>query len=204
MNTKIKFTFLALMLLFAQYAIAMNIEITPSSFQCGTTTVAATTGCNFMGAIEVTVDGNPSGVVITNVSLITAGAFTFDITVDASATGLGKLNFRILTSTDPTGCAFPNAQDDVAVNFTCISSSIIDFDLANVNIYPNPASDIVHITYENGILPKEMFLKNVFGTTIAKYNNTSAIDVSALQTGIYFIVFYDEYHTFTRSVAVKR
>ncbi|HLO55720.1 MAG TPA: T9SS type A sorting domain-containing protein [Saprospiraceae bacterium] len=443
MNTKIKFSLLGILLFLAHFVFAITVELTPSTFPCGTTTVSATTGCNFMGAMEVTVEGNPSGVAISNVSMIIGGTFTFDVTVDATSPAVGQLNFKILTSNDPTGCALPNAQDDVPVSFTCacnlivtttttdescfecangsatvivdgaiepisytwsngaftngidnlapgdysviiedgndctatatvtilpficgpfqilatvtnavcfddcngsividglsdgtvptniewstnadstvlsdlcagtysvtvtndknctsittfvvsqaapivltidsiinhspatpgqviismsgvvsgyacacvpitgtcgvcsefsttsttmeglsvgcyqmsitnpngcvaitdtfcvqgMTSSVRDFDFSNVKIYPNPTSDVVNIIYENGSLPKEMVLKNVFGTTIARYNDTNSLDVSSLPSGMYFLTFNDENHIFTRSFTVQR
>ncbi len=443
MNTKIKLTILAFLLFLSHFAFALTIELTPSSFPCGTTTVSATTGCSFMGAIEVTVEGNPSGVVISNVSMIVGGAFTFNITVSASSPAVGQLNFRVLTSNDPTGCALPNAQDDVAVNFLCacnlvvtttttdescfecangtatitlvgasdpitylwsngattdaienlapgdysvvitdgnncvstssvtinpyictpfqivsnvisaichddcngsisivglsdgsspvliawntgensnslinlcaatyvatvtnenncaaissfvisqsapivltidtvinfspaapgrviismsgvqsgyscgcqpitgicgicvetsltsasmeglsvgcyqmiitnpngcaaitdtfciqdITSSIKDIKKSNIQIFPNPASDVITVQYQDGSLPEEMVLKNVFGTTIARYSHTNTIDVSALQSGLYFVTFYNQNHTFTHPITIQR
>lgn len=443
MNTKIKFSLLGILLFLAHFVFAITVELTPSTFPCGTTTVSATTGCSFMGAIEVTVDGNPSGVTISNVSMINAGNFTFNITVDATSPLVGQLNFRILTSNDPTGCALPNAQDNVAVNFTCacnlsvttttmnescfecangtatvlvggasepvsyiwnngattstienlapgdysvviedgnnctatasvtilpyictpfqiianvadagcyddcngiisitglsdgsspviiawssgnnssnlvdlcaatyvvtvtnqnnctavasfvvgheapivltidtiihhspgasgkvivsmtgvemgyecgclaitgtcgtcgessltsasmeglsvgcyqmtitntngcaattdtfciqsMTSSIHDLYKNSVHIFPNPASEVLNIACKDGSLPKEMDLKNVFGTIIGRYHHTNTIDVSTLQTGVYFITFYDENHTFTRPVTIQR
>ncbi|HMR87035.1 MAG TPA: T9SS type A sorting domain-containing protein [Saprospiraceae bacterium] len=204
MNSKIKFSLLGILLFLAHFVFAITVELTPSTFPCGTTSVSATTGCSFMGAMDVTIDGNPSGVTISNISLIVGGAFTFDITVDATSPAVGRLNFRILTSNDPTGCALPNAQDDVDVNFTCISSSIKDFDLAQVKMYPNPTSNILNINCENANLPKEMVLKNVFGTTIARYYDTNSLDVSSLPSGMYFLTFNDENHILTRSFTVQR
>jgi len=125
MNIKIKLTFLALLLFLTQYAFALTIGLTPSSFPCGTTTVSATTGCSFMGTIEVIVNGSPSGVIISNVSMVTGGTFTFQIAVNASAPPVGQLNFRILTSNDPTGCALPNAQDEVTVDFLCACNLVV-------------------------------------------------------------------------------
>ena len=51
-----------------------------------------------IAAMEVTVEGNPSGVAISNVSMIIGGTFTFDVTVDATSPAVGQLNFKILTS----------------------------------------------------------------------------------------------------------
>lgn len=160
MNTKIKFSLLGLMLFLAHFAFAITVELTPSTFPCGKTTVSATTGCSFMGAMEVTVEGNPAGVTISNVSLITSGNFTFDITVEASAPAVGQLNFRILTSNDPTGCALPNAQDDVAVNFTCACNLVVTttttdescFGCANgsATVIVDGGTDPITYTWSNG------------------------------------------------------
>lgn len=120
MITKIKFSVIVLSLFLTHFAFGINVQITPASFSCGTNTIAATTGCNFMGTMEVMVEGNPNGVTISSVSNVTNGNFNFVITVTAAAPASGQLNFKVLTSNDPTGCALPNAMDDVVVTFNCI------------------------------------------------------------------------------------
>lgn len=122
MNSILKYLFVVVLLFSVNFVYALTIELSSTSYPCGTTTVSAVTGCSFEGALEISAIGNPDGIVISNISMINGGAFSFDITASPLAPALVSLNFKILTSNDPTGCALPNAEDDVDVEITCACS----------------------------------------------------------------------------------
>jgi len=119
MNSILKYLFVVVLLFSVNFVYALTIELNTTNFPCGTTNVSAVTGCNFQGALEISANGNPDGVVISNISMINGGAFSFDITVSPLAPAFVSLKFKILTSNDPTGCALPNAEDDVDVEIAC-------------------------------------------------------------------------------------
>jgi len=105
-----------------------------------------------------------------------------------------------LTITNPNGCA-------ATTDTFCIQempTSVSDVYFESVQIYPNPANDVLHIKYIEGKIPEEIVLKNVFGSAIARYSFTSSIDVSTLQSGMYFITIYDENHTITKTITIQR
>jgi hypothetical protein len=180
MNTTLKFVLLVGLLSLAHVAFGINVQITPSTFPCGTTTIAATTGCSFMGTMEVTVDGNPNGVTISSVSNVTNGNFTFVINVTAAAPASGQLNFRVLTSNDPTGCSFPNAIDNVAVTFNCTCNLQITATIQDESCFGcNNGS--VFITISGNTSP----------TTYAWSNGATSASISGLTPSNYLLNIVD-------------
>ena len=71
-----------------------------------------------------------------------------------------------------------------------LTIGIEDQEIADVQIYPNPAVDQLRIKTENGTLLSARIV-DVKGATVAQMRGTSAsessIDVSQLQSGVYFI-----------------
>ncbi|AWH84043.1 hypothetical protein HYN59_02470 [Flavobacterium album] len=67
-----------------------------------------------------------------------------------------------------------------------------DFELLNgINLYPNPAQDILNIAVENGELPDSFTIYNNLGQTIATVKVSSnanlTVNTSSYSNGIYFI-----------------
>ncbi len=70
--------------------------------------------------------------------------------------------------------------------------SIEDFmSLNSMNVYPNPAQDILNISTENGDLPDSFVIYNSLGQTMAQVkvgsNANLTVNTSAYSNGIYFI-----------------
>lgn len=85
--------------------------------------------------------------------------------------------------------------------------SINDTELSSVNIYPNPANDI--ITLERNLLNEaiQLHLTDVLGKEIktGKLTNTkAAIDVSNVQEGIYFLILQTSNATATKKIIVQK
>jgi hypothetical protein len=74
-------------------------------------------------------------------------------------------------------------------------SILIDKDLASeLNIYPNPFSEIIHVKFtpaqdEGNIEVIDMEGRNVLSATFQKGDEYLVIDSSGLQPGLYFIKF---------------
>lgn len=68
----------------------------------------------------------------------------------------------------------------------------------NLFVYPNPASDVLHVTIKNSTAGDAVLqIKNILGQTVMSQNISSQIhdfslDVSALQGGIYFLSISNE------------
>lgn len=114
---KFLITFLALFIFSIQYG--MNVTINPNTFDCGSFSVSGNTGCNHNGTLQITVQGNPQGIIIGSVSTIVNGNFSFNITVNTDAPSTANLIFTIITSDDPTGCALAGATDEVGITLSC-------------------------------------------------------------------------------------
>jgi hypothetical protein len=59
-----------------------------------------------------------------------------------------------------------------------------------LNIYPNPASDILHLNWNNNIQEAEISLSNITGKIVLKkklFDRNNSIEISNLPKGIYFI-----------------
>ena len=65
--------------------------------------------------------------------------------------------------------------------------SITDLNLdSTLSVYPNPATDTIHITAKVAL--NSLALYDVYGKLILKKeNNTNSLDVSRLNSGIYFL-----------------
>lgn len=75
------------------------------------------------------------------------------------------------------------------LSWTCYTSlGVDDFNISNINIYPNPAKEVLNINLINNITTQieifDILGKKVFHSTL---NRTSTINLQALKTGIYII-----------------
>ncbi len=76
----------------------------------------------------------------------------------------------------------------VAENYDCVTG-IENISKANVNIYPNPTSDIIYIDILNrDISDYKIEIVNTLGKVVHSSYNEKAIDVTSLQQGIYFLI----------------
>lgn len=155
---KLILTSIALFVFSFQYG--MNVTLNPNSFDCGTFTVSGNTGCNHNGTLQITVFGNPQGVVLANVSSIIDGNFTFNISISTDAPTSANLVFTIITSDDPTGCALGGATDDVNIMLSCAcdlsinlistDESCFSCDNGTATVTTTGGSSPINIIWSNG------------------------------------------------------
>jgi len=94
------------------------------------------------------------------------------------------------------------SNDCSTVNFSRTLSTE-DIELTNVAIYPNPTSDILNIKGIANI--KAAALYSIQGKEIKiSFNNTTTIDVSSLQSGIYFLKVIDDQNRFAIRKFIKK
>ncbi len=67
----------------------------------------------------------------------------------------------------------------------CDLLGVDEFVLENLNVYPNPTSNMVNIDYQMPIDAVSVF--NLLGALVSFQTNTNVIDISQLQTGIYVL-----------------
>ena len=83
------------------------------------------------------------------------------------------------------------------------SLSVNDLNLdSSLSVYPNPASGTIHITAKVAL--SRLALYDVYGKLILKKeNNTKSLDVSRLNSGIYFLEVYSNTEKVVRKVIVN-
>lgn len=93
---------------------------------------------------------------------------------------------------DPYPTAFPSSGFDLdavgVINQKETSTSIDDIAVMEVNVYPNPAKGVVHLS-TNTTATSSLLLADLQGRTIksAAFNFHSSIDVSELNAGLYLL-----------------
>ena len=146
----------------------------------------------------ITATSNPAeGGIITG-----AGSYNHGSTVNLVATpnaGYVFVNWTVggsIVSTDPNYSFTANADRNLVVNFSLINSIIIvSSNNLILNIYPNPARDILNIKFfgnENNNGPIKIYLYNSVGKVVKEnfYYSTEGIieiPVSVIPTGLYLI-----------------
>jgi len=108
----------------------------------------------------------------------TPGTYTIQVTHKGTLQG-GSQNYSLIAS-GTSGLSL-NAADFVADN--------------NFFVYPNPTDNILNFTNPNSIEVANISITDITGKLIANINsipNSNAIDVSNLQSGVYFIKFTTE------------
>ena len=85
-------------------------------------------------------------------------------------------------------------------------SSVTSLSMQNLNIYPNPVSDVLHVDAESDM--HEISIQNVLGQEIKRFGfiryHTAELNISELRKGIYFLrVSYENGATTVRSF-IKR
>lgn len=97
-----------------------------------------------------------------------------------------------------------NNQDSGA-SFNIVFQSILgvdDFDLSNkVNIYPNPTSDVINIQSQLTIDAVELY--DVIGKKVLRTNQTQSINISHLQTGVYFLKVTENEGSLVKRIVIK-
>ncbi len=151
---------------------------------------------------------NSNEFVYSSESLIPA-SFTDTLYIDELAElGEHRMRLRIKSSNPPmTGddaCTFFNFGEahDYTVNITGeVSISKIE---ENINIYPNPANSFVNIKAETEITNIKIF--NYLGQQVIYVNkntNITQIDVSNLNSGVYFMKIKTKAGSFVRKLIIQ-
>lgn len=97
------------------------------------------------------------------------------------------------------GLALPvSAQQEVG------PASVSDTEIADFNLYPNPAfNDVVYITTKDNAI-KEITVFDVFGKVVLTDRiRNNALDISRLIPGVYVLQVVENKKTKTRKLVVK-
>jgi len=85
----------------------------------------------------------------------------------------------------------------IAVDYrttTSINDNINDF---VISVYPNPAGNYIKLHSNKSIDIENIDIIDNLGRVVLSANNDSKIDVSNLNTGIYFVIVHSKYHEFS-------
>lgn len=165
---------------------ALNASFNSPSITCTLTTISATN--TSQGATSYTWSVAPSGTVSapngTNTSITmgsTSGTYTVTL-IASNGTNTSTFNKLITVS-------------------TC--SGIDNNSLANsLSVYPNPAKDVLNIEVA-GSESYAVSLTNLLGKTVFADKDKSAINVSALTPGIYFLTIEVKGQKTTKKIVVE-
>ncbi len=89
----------------------------------------------------------------------------------------------------------------------CVTDTIIPPGWGTINIYPNPASNLIHFSLNNNPVLNEIRITNLLGQVVLKISpvTQSVIDIAKLSAGVYAIEFLNyETGKFERLKLIKR
>jgi sarcosine oxidase gamma subunit len=166
---------------------------TYSVFQSGTYTYRITNdyGCTGLSAgTTVTVFPVLSPIISRNGGTLSTTAFSsyqwyFNNVAVAGATGpsisFGQNGYYQVECTDANGCTSKSALawiQDLDVNSIGVNTS-------DIKLYPNPASDIVHI---DAPITVNISIRDMQGQAVLNKDNATEVNISSLANGVYSIL----------------
>ena len=110
-----------------------------------------------------------------------------------------RLNFRVYPQNNTGGGIF--GIDNVMV-YEADPTSVKDNNIEGLSIYPNPATDMVNVV-SNSLSNKDIVITDLLGKTVLKANVSQAVNVSALNAGVYMMQIKQDGKTATRKLIVK-
>lgn len=123
------------------------------------------------------------------------------VTLTSAISTIGGFMFRQDSANTTPAMTIDELRVDTTPDYTL--SAVSFNNIADLNVYPNPANDILHITTAvNGIKTVAIYDlvgKQVLNTT----TNNEAINVSSLNKGVYMLKITEEGKTATRKLVIK-
>jgi hypothetical protein len=143
---------------------------------------------NTFSRIGISYNKTTGGFIIKGPGIPAAG-----IAIAGSSAGTDPAEIDFI-SFSGNATATPNTSSTTAVldNFVARASAtdtLLSLDKNNTvitaNIYPNPATDILNVSGVEGVT--SLVINDINGRTIKTVNDASSINVSDLNTGVYFV-----------------
>jgi hypothetical protein len=110
---------------------------------------------------------------------------------------------------DPCTAFASGETEDYYIYIDTLLSGIPELSLSEVNVYPNPATEFVHVDFgkhQGSALNLRLF--SMLGSCVRDLrvsgNSTAQINISGLAEGIYFLQISDKEGSVTKKVVVKR
>lgn len=152
------------------------------------------TGSCPVNTIDVLIVNSVSGGGAASAATITNGVATIDLTWPAG-TMPATTTFEVLWSDDQTGgnnMVNAGTGDDALGNIdttnVCPTASVKDISFYNIDVYPNPTSNVINVRSEFTIDNLSVF--DLMGRTVKQQisnNKEFSLDVSDLSRGIYLV-----------------
>ncbi|MFD2541812.1 T9SS type A sorting domain-containing protein [Lacinutrix gracilariae] len=112
---------------------------------------------------------------------------------------LKAVDCGITSPTTATSIGFPDNQ--YVMNVVGNLLSVEEFSLdTSVSVYPNPTKNILHLDVSNHVTIKSIELYNVIGKQVLKTNNTTSLDLSNLESGVYLLKVATDLGSITKKV----
>ena len=73
-----------------------------------------------------------------------------------------------------------------------------------LNVFPNPAGDLVNVQLSNASVPQEIGIFDITGRMSAVFTNTTQVNTAFLMPGVYFIKVKYENYTWNEYLIINR
>ena len=73
-------------------------------------------------------------------------------------------------------------------------AGIVEIDISNFNLYPNPTSDQLHVSVDDKLIGKSYVVRNIIGQILSEgtlFNGTTIIETKSFAKGAYFITIVE-------------
>jgi hypothetical protein len=169
--------------------ITNNVSFTPTSTNNYVVTGTDSNGCQDSDTVQVTV--NP-----TSASQLTQ-----------TAVGSYTLNGQTYTQSGTYTQVLQNSygcDSTITLNLTISTSRINELNNQAFSMYPNPASNLIHIVYTGNIEKLEIIDAKGALVFVSKENKKEYVLPAHLQTGYYMVVIHDDKQQFRKELLIQR
>ncbi len=99
---------------------------------------------------------------------------------------------------------YANSSDIYIDNVTVYegTASVKDNNIEGLNIYPNPANDLVNVV-SSSLSNKDVVITNLLGKTVLRANVSQTVNISSLSAGVYMMQITQDGKSATRKLVVK-
>ncbi|SEH97104.1 Por secretion system C-terminal sorting domain-containing protein [Paenimyroides aquimaris] len=176
---------------------------------------SSNTGSKWM-QYEMSTDGT-TWTVLGNNNGVLANDFNnpVSLTLPTTADNQATLTFKLVSIFEPSTQAYTPVGttstygtggawriDNLTVSGEVITTSIKENNIDGLNIFPNPANDVLNIT-SNSTLDKNVQLFDLTGKKVLDVTTVSQVNISTLKAGIYVAKINEAGKTATRKVIIK-
>lgn len=177
-----------------RYDVTQNIVAEHADMIAANATEFQITGCNADGG---TATLSQDGVILGKAEIY-GGEATIELTTSIDAEG----SLPVITITKQN---YKPYQDEIEMGVMGVQDS----DLNSISIYPNPAKDIVHITWNSTQKISQIELRDMAGRilsvnkVIQNSSNSYQLNVSNFSRGTYVLTFALEGKTISKKLIIK-